>query len=54
MEPNTCPLCQVRVSNWMMAGGKTEIVRGDVVHKSCLIDYQLRTGKDFREEPKAS
>lgn len=42
---NTCPLCKIRVSDWMMAGGKTECINGQVVHKACLIDYEARYGK---------
>jgi hypothetical protein len=33
----------------MMASGKTEIIQNDVVHKSCIVDYKLRLGLDYRE-----
>lgn len=45
-----CPLCSTRVSEWMIAAGKTIAVNGDTCHKSCLIDYYLRTGRQFAEE----
>lgn len=44
---NECPLCHIRVSDWMMACGKTEEITGHVVHKSCLIDYEMRHGKKW-------
>ncbi len=55
MEPNICPLCQRRVSDWMMASGKTTIIYYDVtsaranevVHNSCLIDYKVKYGKEY-------
>lgn len=48
MSPVHCPLCRHRVSDWMMASGKTEEVCGDVVHKTCMADYQLRLGLNYR------
>lgn len=50
MEPNQCPLCKNRVSDWMMATGKTTIIDGKVVHNSCMIDYELRNGKKYVAE----
>lgn len=49
MGINECPLCKHRVSDWMMAGGKTTEIKGEVYHKSCLIDYTLRTGYKLGE-----
>lgn len=43
-----CPLCEARLSEWEVRHDKTEVVDGDTVHKSCLIDYQLRMGLDYR------
>ena len=47
---NYCPLCKVRVSNWMMACDKTQIINGEIYHKSCLIDHELRTGRKLGAE----
>ena len=49
---NICPLCKLRVSDWMMASEKAKEVGTDIVHKSCMIDYSLRTGRDYEEERK--
>ena len=46
---NVCPLCKHRVSEWMMASGKTEEVGNEIVHKSCAIDYKLRMGVEYRD-----
>ena len=32
----TCPICEKRISNWEMAGGKTVIVAGEHVHLACI------------------
>ena len=42
-----CPICRIRVSDWQKAGGKTIEIDGDTYHKSCLVDYKLRTGEDY-------
>lgn len=47
---NECPLCKHRVSDWMMACGKTEEIAGHVVHKSCLVDFELRHGKKWEAQ----
>lgn len=44
---NQCPLCKIRVSEWMMINGKTELLFNEVFHKFCLIDYKLKHGKDY-------
>lgn len=46
---NECPLCKHRVSDWQMACGKTTVIKDQVYHKSCLIDYELRTGQKLGE-----
>lgn len=46
---NECPLCHNRVSDWMMASGKTTIVNNEVVHNSCMMDFHLKHGKDYRD-----
>lgn len=51
MEEVTCGLCGVRVSNWMMATGKTEVIGGKIYHRACLTDYQLKHGKPFVGAP---
>lgn len=48
MEPVTCQLCKLRVSNWMMASGKCLIVNGKLVHKACVVDHKLKTGKEYQ------
>jgi hypothetical protein len=47
MNEVICAICKVRVSEWMMASGKTLVINGKLVHMSCEIDYRLRTGKKF-------
>lgn len=47
---NHCPLCKVRVSDWMMASGKTSTIEGEVYHNACLIDFELRNGHKFGEK----
>lgn len=43
-----CPLCFLRISDWMEKSGKTESVQGKQTHKSCIEDYKLRMGLDYR------
>jgi hypothetical protein len=45
-----CPVCTFYVSNWQEATNKTIRVNGQIYHKSCLIDYKLRYGKDYITE----
>ena len=45
---NVCPICNIRVSDWQAAGGKTLFINEELFHKACLIDYQLRTGEDYQ------
>lgn len=52
-----CTLCKLRISDWCESTGKTIHVDGKVYHKICLIDYYLRTGRQFlgeKDEKKAS
>ena len=44
-----CPLCEVRVSTWMIVSGKTKDVGKRVVHKACLIDYKLKHGFEYTD-----
>ena len=45
-----CPLCGKRISEWNMSAGKTMDVNGRTVHKSCLMDYQRETGKEYADD----
>lgn len=47
---NECPLCKHRVSDWMMASGKTTEIKAEVYHNACLIDFELRHGHKFGEK----
>lgn len=38
---NICPLCQKRISDWMMADGKCVLIANKVVHKACTMDHDL-------------
>lgn len=40
-EPNECGKCHKRVSEWMMASGKTTIINGTLLHKACLNDMSI-------------
>ena len=37
-----CPLCRKRISDWLVAWGKTTFVNGHEVHKACLQDHTVR------------
>lgn len=47
MSPVHCALCGIRVSDWQMASGKTEVVDQKLIHKACGMDYKLKHGKEF-------
>ncbi|HEX5429846.1 MAG TPA: hypothetical protein VFX17_02070 [Patescibacteria group bacterium] len=47
MDPVHCAICEKRVSDWMMACGKTLIIDGQIVHKACVEDYRVKTGKNY-------
>lgn len=47
---NQCPICKHRVQDWQMSAGKAKEVGDYVVHTSCLIEYQQRTGAEFKGE----
>lgn len=46
-----CGICKVRISDWMRGSGKTEIVHGQFVHRTCIIDWRLKFGEEWT--PKA-
>lgn len=42
---NECPLCQRRVSDWMMATGKASDGKdGEIYHHEHVIDFELKHG----------
>lgn len=43
----TCPICRNRVSEWWIKSGKTTTINLLVVHNACLIDFQLRSGREW-------
>lgn len=47
---NVCPLCKIRVSEWMMASGKTLVIGREIIHKACQIDFKAKHGRDYGEE----
>lgn len=47
MSENHCPICKKRVSDWMMATGKTEVIGSFVVHKPCLQVFKDERGRDW-------
>lgn len=47
MSPVHCAICGVRVSDWMMACGKTQVINGKLIHKACGIDHKLKHGKEY-------
>lgn len=39
---NKCSICNKRISDWMIAGGKVTRFGENLVHKTCLLDLKLR------------
>lgn len=39
-----CPLCKLRISDWMSSSGKVVAINQVKIHNSCLIDLELRKG----------
>jgi hypothetical protein len=37
-QDENCPLCDKRVSNWEIAGGKVVIIDGKILHRACVMD----------------
>ena len=43
---NECPLCKIRVSDWMMVTGKTVFGNdAQTYHKFCVMDFELQHGQ---------
>ena len=53
-QMNTCPLCEKRVSEWMMACGKTVVINGRICHKTCVMDYDISPSELEAKIKKAS
>ena len=41
-----CPICSIRISDWKEAGGETLHFGKIVVHKTCMIEFQWKTGRN--------
>lgn len=50
MPETHCAVCGIRISDWMMASGKAEVIDNLLVHKSCVQDHHLKTGRVWSKE----
>lgn len=41
MSPVTCPICDKRISDWMVAWGKCVYICGKLIHAACVKDLTL-------------
>lgn len=46
MDDLVCPLCQKRISDWMIAGGKCVTIGKHMYHTSCIKTVKETEEKD--------
>ena len=42
-----CPICEHRISEWMITGDKTSVIETHRLHNSCLIDFRTRHKREW-------